>query len=67
MTTEVLAAHQSIMFIIAHDTTNGQDKNALDAYLQTKTTNYLQNCVNTWKTAIEASIQSARAILVDTQ
>jgi hypothetical protein len=65
-TIEVLAAHQSIMFMIAPDTTNGQDKNALDAYLQTKTTIYLQNWVYTWKPAIEASIRSAKALSVDT-
>jgi hypothetical protein len=65
--TEVLAAHQSIMFMTAHDRIDGQDKNALDAcYLQTKTTKYLQNWVNTWKPAIEASIRSARALSVDT-
>jgi hypothetical protein len=28
-TTEDLEAHQSIMFMIAHDTTNGHDENAL--------------------------------------
>jgi hypothetical protein len=65
-TSEVLAAHQSIMLMIAPDTINGQDENALDAYLQTKTTIYLQNWVNTWKPAIEASIRSAKALSVDT-
>jgi hypothetical protein len=52
--------------MIAHDTINGQDENALDAYLQTKTTIYLQNWVNTWKPAIEASMRSAKALSVDT-
>ncbi len=46
--------------MIAPNATNGQNENALDAYLQTKTTIHLQNWVNTWKPA------SAKALSVDT-
>ncbi len=69
-TPEVLAAHRSIMFMRTHEDTthesNGHEDTALDDILQTKTTNYLQNWVNTWKPAIEASIKAARALSVNT-
>jgi hypothetical protein len=47
-TTEVLAAHHFSLFVRIqeeedsnHNILNDRDENALDAYLQTKTTNYL--------------------------
>jgi hypothetical protein len=68
-TTEVLAAHRSIMFVTIQDDASTREQKYQDemhAYLQTKMTNYLQNWVNTWKPAIEASIKSPGTLSVNT-
>jgi hypothetical protein len=56
---EVLAAHQSCMFM--------RDTEAeLDSYLASRRTKKLLNWVNTWKPAIAASVKSARVLAAST-
>jgi hypothetical protein len=56
---EVLAAHQSCMFLRGTEA-------ELDSYLASRRTNKLLNWVNTWKPAIVTSVKSARVLAAST-
>jgi hypothetical protein len=56
---EVLAAHQSCMFM-------RNTKAKLDSYLDSQRTNKLLNWVNTWKPAFTASVKSTQVLVANT-